>query len=89
MYEGLRVKYFLINLKYPVYVKMQAVLIIGWIVGSILFYLFAPTSDIWLLEWLLENSWWLCLVVGGLEVVESLVAISKAKKDYRANSKQI
>ncbi len=82
MYEDMRVKYLFINLKYRAYIKLQVALVIGWLIGSVLFYLFARASDIWLLK----NAWWLCLVIGGLEVLESLVAISKAKKDYRTNS---
>ena len=81
MYEDMRVKYLYINRKYPAYLKSQVALVIGWLIGSGLFCLFAGTSDMWLLK----NAWWLCLVVGGLEVLETLGAIRKAKKDYRAN----
>ena len=79
MYEAMQVKVLFFNFKYPAYVKLQVALVVGLLIGSALFYQFARGSDVWLLN----NGWWLCLVLGGLEVLESLVAISKAKKDYR------
>ncbi|MDH3214546.1 MAG: hypothetical protein OEM05_18875 [Myxococcales bacterium] len=75
MYEDTQVKYLFVALKYPAYVKLQVALVIGWLIGSILCFSWARESDVWLLK----NGWWLCLAIGGLEVLESLVAIRKAK----------
>ncbi len=82
MYENTQVKYLFVNLKYPAYVKLQAAQVIGWLIGSALCYQFARGSDVWFLN----NGWWLCLAIGGLEVLETLAATSKAKKDYSINA---
>ncbi len=79
MYEDMQVKILFIELKYPAYVKLQVALVIGLLIGSALFYQFARGSE----DWLLNNGWWLCLVIGGMEVLEARIAISKAKKNYR------
>ena len=78
MYEEMRVKYFILNLKYPAYINLQVVLVVAWIIGALLCFFFARDSQIWLLK----NGWWLCPLVAFLEVVESFVAINKAKKDF-------
>jgi len=82
MYDDMTVKYLFINLKYPAYVKLQVAQVVGWLIGSALCYQFARGSNVWLLN----NGWWLCLVIGGLEVLETLAAISKSKKYYRINA---
>ena len=83
MYEEMRVKYLLINLKYPTYVRLQIVLVAAWIIGALLCFIFGRDSSFWLLK----NGWWLCPIVALLEVGESFVAINKAKKDFKIQTK--
>jgi len=78
MYEDMRVKYLFINLRYPAYVKWQSAIIVGCFVAAGLFFMFARGSGVWILS----NAWWLCLIVGGLEILETVLALGKAKKDY-------
>jgi hypothetical protein len=85
MYDEMRVKYLFINLKYPAYVKLQAAIVLGWLIVSGLLFVFARDSNFWLLE----NAWWLCLVIAVGEVIESLVAVAKAKKDYASSSDDV
>ena len=75
--QKMRVKYLFVDLRYPTYLKLQIVLVIGWIIGALLCYIFLRDNSVWLLK----NGWWLCLVVALLEVGESFLAINKAKKD--------
>ena len=79
MYEGMRIRYLFIDLSYSAYRKLQIGLVIGWLIGSGLFYLLANSSD----QWILANAWWICLAIGILEAGESVVAIGKAKKNHR------
>jgi uncharacterized membrane protein len=81
MYEEMRVKYLFINLKYPAYVKMQIAITLGWLIVGGLLFVFARDSRIWLLA----NGWWLSLVMVLGEVIESYLAVAKAKKDYAAS----
>ena len=81
MYEEMRVKYLFVNLKYPSYVRLQVFLVVGWVVAGGLLFLFARDSQ----AWLLKNGWWLCPLIAVCEVMESLVAVAKAKKDYVAH----
>lgn len=84
MYEEMNVKYLIVNLKYSAYIKLQIALIFTCLVGAVLCYQFARGGD----TWFFKNSWWLFIVAGILEAVESLIAIKKAKNDYDANMKQ-
>ena len=78
MYEDMRVKYLFLNLSYPAYVKLQTVLVAIWVIAAAVLFLLARDSSIWLLE----NGWWLCLAIGILEALESVVAIGKAKRRW-------
>ena len=77
MYEEMRVKYFLVNFKYPTYLKLQIICISSLIIYALLCFLFAGDSSLWFLK----NGWWLGIVVGLLEGGESFFAIKKAKRD--------
>ncbi len=79
MYEGMRVKYLFINLKYPAYVKLQSICVLALLIGAVLCYLFTRDSQFWLLR----NGWWIGIVGALAEIVESLVAINAAKYIYR------
>ena len=78
MYEDMRVKYLLINLRYPAYIRMQIATVLACVIGGLLCLLFARDSGVWLLR----NGWWLCPVIALLDVGESVLAIRKAKRDF-------
>ena len=80
MYEKMRVKYLYINLKYPMYVKLQGMLIVALIIAALPCFLYLKDSPVWMLK----NAWWLCLTLAFLEIVEALVAIGKAKRDFNS-----
>jgi uncharacterized membrane protein len=80
MYKDMPVKYLFINLKYPTYVSLQVTLIVGWMIAAGLFLAFGLGSDVW---WI-RNGWWLSLAAGCLEIIESLMAVNKAKTEYTA-----
>jgi len=76
MYEEMRVKYLFINMRYPAYVKLQVVTIIGGIIGALLLFFLARDSQ----YWVLKNGWWILAVASLLEVGETFLAIKRAKK---------
>ncbi|MCP4375911.1 MAG: hypothetical protein GY794_07030 [bacterium] len=78
MYEEMRVKYLGLNLKYSTYLKLQGLLVVLCIIAALPCFLYLKDHS----RWILRNAWWCCLVVAFLEVVESVVAITKAKKDF-------
>lgn len=80
MYENMTVKYLFVNLKYPTYIKLQSALLAGWIIAAVLFYIYGADST----HWLWGNAWWICLVVAALEILESQLAIKKAKASYNS-----
>jgi len=82
MNEDMRIKYLFVNLKYPAYVKLQIALCAAWLILGCFLFLFARDSSVWVLA----NSWWLCAVVALGEVVESLVAIAKAKRKFTGST---
>ncbi len=82
MYENMRVKYLFVDLEYPAYIKLQAVLAAAWLIGGLLSFLFGGDSQMWLLQ----NGWWLGPIVALLEVIEAFVAVNKAKKDFNSQS---
>ncbi len=83
MYENMRVKYLFVDLEYPAYIKLQAVLAVAWLIGGLLSFYFGRDSQIWLLQ----NGWWLGPLVALFEVVEAFVAVNKAKKDFNNSSR--
>ncbi len=83
MYENMRVKYLFVDLEYPAYIKLQAVLAFVWMLGALLSFYFGRDSPIWVLQ----NGWWLGPIVALFEVVEALVAVNKAKKDFNSPSR--
>ena len=83
MYEQMRVKYLFLDLEYPAYIKLQAVLAVAWIIGALLSFFFGRDSQMWLLQ----NGWWFGPIVAFLEVVEAFVAVNKAKKDFNSQSR--
>ncbi|MDP7287742.1 MAG: hypothetical protein QGH94_07095 [Phycisphaerae bacterium] len=78
MYEDMRVKYLLVNMKYRRYLKWQVGLIAVLLIAALPFFLYTRDSS----NWMLKNAWWLCLVLAVLEVFEGIVAVSRAKKAY-------
>ena len=84
MYEDMRVKYLFINMRYPAYIKLQVILVVSLVIASLLCFLFARDSQIWLLK----NAWWLCLIVAVGEIVETFMAIGKAKKKFHASKQE-
>ena len=78
MYEEMRVKYLFINLRYPVYVKLQGMLIAALVIGALPCFLYLKDSPIWMLK----NVWWFLLILAGLEILEAFLAIGKAKRDF-------
>jgi len=76
--NNMRVKYMFVDLKYSAYIKLQTALITAFIIGSVLCFLYTQDSP----TWYLKNGWWLCLLVAGLEFIESLIAVHKAKKKH-------
>lgn len=78
MKNEMRVKYLFINLKYPSYIKLQAILIIALLSGAILTYFFAHDSQFWFLR----NGPWFYPIIALLEVGEAYIAIRKAKKTF-------
>lgn len=78
MYESTRIRYLFFSLPYRTYLVVQAVVIVAWSVAAVLFYLFGRGSDLWL--W--DNAWWLCILVAALEIFESRLALSRARKAH-------
>jgi len=78
MYKEMSVKYLLLNMKYPSYIKLQTFLVIAWLVGAILTFVFAHNSQIWFLK----NGPWLYPIIALLEFGEAYMAIRKAKKGF-------
>lgn len=78
MYEDMRVKYLFINLRYPVYVKLQGMLIVTLIIAALTCFLYLKDSPLWMLK----NVWWFLLIMAALEILEALLAIGKAKRAY-------
>ena len=78
MYKDMRVKYLFINMRYPVYVKCQGMLIAVLIIAVLPSFFYLKDSPIWMLK----NLWWFCLVLAGLEILETLLAIGKTKRDF-------
>ena len=78
MYEEMRVKYLFVNMKYPLYLKLQGLLIVALVIGAAACYFLIKDSS----QWIVKNAWWICLVAAGLEVLEAAAAIGKAKKDF-------
>ncbi len=78
MYREMKVKYLLLNMKYPSYIKLQSFLVIALLVGAILTFFFAQSSQIWFLK----NGPWLYPIIALLEVGEAYMAIRKAKKKF-------
>lgn len=78
MYDNLRIRYLFFNLRYPTYVVVQGAVIAAWAVAAVLFYLFGRGSDVWL--W--DNAWWICILAGALEIVESRIALARAKRAH-------
>ncbi|MFB3109000.1 MAG: hypothetical protein ACE1ZE_06470 [Candidatus Binatia bacterium] len=78
MYEKMRVKYLFVNLEYPTYIKLQAVLAVAWMMGGLLSFLYGRDSQMWLLQ----NGWWFGPCVALLEVIEAFVAVNKAKREF-------
>jgi len=77
-FEAMRVKYMFMDLRYPTYLKLQiSLVVVGAVLAAVLFPYRGDAN------WLLGNGWWLCLVAVVGEVLESVVAISVAKKKYR------
>ena len=79
MSEEMRVKYLFVDLKYSTYVKLCAVITICWLLLGGFFFVYTQDSSIWFLK----NGWWLSPVVALVGVIESILAISKAKKEYK------
>lgn len=78
MYNEMKVKYMLLNMKYPSYIKLQAFLVISLLLGAILTFFMAQDSQ----TWFLKNGPWLYPIIALLEVGEAYIAIRKAKKEF-------
>jgi len=78
MYKDMRVKYLFINMRYPVYVKFQGMLIVALVIAALPSFLYFKDSP----NWMLKNVWWVLLIMVGLEIVETFLAIGKAKRDF-------
>lgn len=79
-YQDMRVKYLFVDLRYPAYLRLQIGLFIAWIALGIALIPFRDSQ-----VWLLANAWWLCPVIAVGEALESVVAITAAKKKYAAD----
>lgn len=80
MYEDMRVKYLGINLSYPTYLKMQICLVVLLLIASALCFLFLRDHSFWFWRYL----WLIWLVIAPLEILETVLAVGKAKKEYRS-----
>jgi len=78
----MRVKYLFINMKYPLYVKLQGLLIVTLFAAAAACFVFLRDSATPVVKY----AWALCLLVGLLEIVEMAVAIAKAKKAFHRES---
>ena len=78
--SDLEVKYLGLSFRYSTYVRMQIAIVVACLIGAGLFFLFARTSEVWYLR----HGWLICLLMVAGEVVESGVAIKKAKRDRDA-----
>ena len=79
MYEEMRVKYLFVNMKYPLYLKLQGLLIVSLVIAAAACYFLIKDSSIWVVK----DAWLICLVLAAFEVFEAAVAIGKAKKNFR------
>jgi hypothetical protein len=82
MSDELKVNLLGLELEYTTYFRLQIGIIVGLIVLSVFFLATARPGH----DWWRQNAWWLCLVLLVLEVGESIVAISKAKKKHSTGS---
>jgi uncharacterized membrane protein len=71
-----RVKYLFLNFRYQTYLRLQAAIVTALLVAAVLFFLFTRGHSFWLLD----NAWWACLVVAGLEVAETWLALRQSKR---------
>lgn len=76
MDENTRIRFLFLDLDYRSYVTLQSAIVCAWAVAAVLFFLFGRGSEVWL--W--DNAWWICLLAAVLEIFESRVAITRAKK---------
>lgn len=78
-FETMRVKNLGVSLRYPAYKRLQAGLVVFWLVLGLALIPYAGHSP-----WLLANGWWLGLAVAAGEAVEALVAVAVAKRRFLA-----
>lgn len=79
MYDDMKVNFVLFTLKYRTYVRTQTAVISALLLLAALAYLYGRDST----NWIIDNGWWICLVIAVLEMGEAVVAITLAKKKYR------
>jgi len=75
MAEELRVKYLFVNLRYRNYVRLQAGIVVTWIVLAVIAYVArsGSPSPLW------SNAWLVGVIAAVAEGVESKLAVDKAK----------
>lgn len=82
MAEDMKINFLVFSLKYKTYVALQIAIIASLIALAPVAYIYGHESA----DWLMSNSWWLCLVIAALEVGEAVVAITLAKRRHNAGS---
>ena len=76
MSDDRRVNYFGITMKASRYKVIQVAGIGLAVSGAVFSYLFLRGYE----HWLVRNAWWLFICIGVIETVETLVALSMARK---------
>jgi len=77
MNEEMRVKYLFINMRYPLYIKLQTIFVIAWLIAAIASFFLAQNSQVWFFK----NGPWLYPIIALLQVGEAFIAIKKSKKE--------
>ena len=78
VFTKVKVKYMLLNMKYPSYIKLQTFLVIAWLLGAILTFFMAQDSQ----TWFFKNGPWLYPIIALIEVGEAYIAIRRAKQEF-------
>ena len=81
MNADLEIKYLGCSFRYRTYVCMQIAIVVVTLIAAGLFLVFAGDSEVWYFKY----GWLICILVVVGEVVESLVAISRAKQEQGAS----
>lgn len=83
-YDKLVVDFFLFKLSYRTYIQTQVVCVLLLAAaGAVLYLAFGDHKNVFL-----RNAWWVCLIGIPLEVLEAVIAVSRAERRYDERRKR-